>query len=186
MLRPSAELALLEAVSVIAAQSKHLVTYNGKSFDLPLLRTRYRLAGLTDPFASHGHLDLVHWVRRMRPTQWPDARLGTIESRQFGLTRHQDLPGEAIPIAWQQWLRDGNATDLRRVPAHNRLDLLSLYGTLQIALMNRETDLFRPAGGATQGYREKTPLLQADPRARLDNIHSILRAAGASREAKLV
>ena len=103
-----------------------LVTFNGRSFDGPLLAARYRLAGLADPFAELEHVDLLHATRRSFKHCWPDCRLQTVEQRLLGVRRVGDLPGCEAPRAWFDWVRHGRDEALAAVCAHNRQDLLSL------------------------------------------------------------
>ena len=108
------------------------VTFNGKSFDAPLLATRYRLAGRRAPFAALAHLDLLHPARRAFAGRLDDCRLGTLERNLLGLEREGDLPGHEAPRAWFDWLRRGESVSLARVLDHNRLDLLSLAALLPV------------------------------------------------------
>ena len=112
--RIGGESALLAHAAGWLRPEERLVSYNGKSFDLPLLATRYRLAGLADPFAGRDHLDLLHRVRRAYAGRWQDCRLASAERRLLGIERHDDLPGSQAPEAWLQWLRTGRSTGDRR------------------------------------------------------------------------
>ncbi|MGD8588290.1 MAG: ribonuclease H-like domain-containing protein [Chromatiales bacterium] len=103
-----------------------LVSYNGKSYDLPLLLTRYRMQALPHPFTALPHLDLLHPVRRLFGRSWPDCRLATLEQHLLGLSRHHDLPGAEAPTAWFDYVRKGDGERLIRVVEHNRQDVLSL------------------------------------------------------------
>jgi uncharacterized protein len=107
-----------------------LVSYNGKSYDAPLLATRYRLARLDNPLAGLVHLDLLHPVRRRWRGDWPNCRLATAEARLLGVEREDDLPGAEAPRAWLDYLRGDSARNLRRVYEHNAQDLRSLAGIL--------------------------------------------------------
>ena len=107
-----------------------LVSYNGKSYDAPLLAARYRLARLPSPLAGRDHIDLLHPVRRRYRGRWENCRLATIEQRVLGVVREDDLPGAQAPRAWLDYLRGGPATDLRRVAQHNAQDLRSLAALL--------------------------------------------------------
>ncbi|MBN8713164.1 MAG: ribonuclease H-like domain-containing protein [Xanthomonadales bacterium] len=107
-----------------------LVSYNGKSYDAPLLATRYRLARLPNPLIGLRHLDLLHPVRRHWKGVWANCRLATAEHRLLGVVREDDLPGAQAPAAWLHYLRGGSAANLRRVLQHNAQDLKSLAGIL--------------------------------------------------------
>jgi len=124
--RFAAEAAMLAAAAQDVRTSDRLLSYNGKSYDLPLLAARFRMQGLDDPFAALPHLDLLHPVRRLFGKHWPDCRLLTLEQRLLGFTRRDDLPGSEAPAAWFDYLRRGDSERLLRVVAHNRQDLLSL------------------------------------------------------------
>ncbi|HTO47492.1 MAG TPA: ribonuclease H-like domain-containing protein [Burkholderiales bacterium] len=128
----AAEGALVERVRERMALAGVLVTFNGKSFDLPLLKTRARLAGtdlLTDGLA---HLDLLHVTRRLLHAGWPDCRLRTAEARALRLERPDDLPGAEAPAAWRRWLERGDTSQLARVADHNRADLLALVALMAV------------------------------------------------------
>lgn len=126
------ERALLEQLVATLRTHDCLVTFNGKSFDLPLLRARARLAGIAWSDESAHHLDLLHVTRRRLREGWPDCRLRTAEERALGYARTDDFPGADVPAAWQRWLQHGDATPLPRILDHNREDLLSLAGLLAV------------------------------------------------------
>jgi uncharacterized protein len=142
------EAAMLAECAGVLAGTDLMVSYNGKSFDLPLLRDRRRLQrgpALPEP----PHLDLLHPTRRLFRKTWPDCRLATAERRLLGLTRADDLPGSEAPRAWRDYLAGAPADDLARVLRHNLLDVLSLL-VLGPALVRALHD---------------PPALGADPRA---------------------
>ncbi len=126
----AAETAMLRTFASWLADDTVLVSYNGKCYDSPLLKTRYRLARLPDPLTGLGHLDLLHPVRRHWKGQWENCRLATAERELLGVVREDDLPGSEAPAAWLTYLRGGSARNLRRVLAHNNQDLKSLAGVL--------------------------------------------------------
>ena len=109
-----------------------LISYNGKSFDRPLLDTRCRMHRLAAQWQDREHLDLLHPVRRAFDSQWPDCRLQSAERRLLGLRRDDDLPGAEAPAAWLDFLRAGDARRLAGVVQHNRQDLLSLAELLPV------------------------------------------------------
>lgn len=124
------EAALLQAAAAWSAGRQYLVTFNGKSFDAPLLATRYRLARLPDPFASLHHVDLFHPTRRAFRSQWPDCRLQTAEQHLLGFQREHDLPAHLVPETWFAFVRRGTTQKLPALLAHNRWDLVSLVALL--------------------------------------------------------
>ena len=126
----AAEAAMLRAFAGWLSEDTVLVSYNGKSYDAPLLATRYRLARLPNPLTGLGHLDLLHPVRRQWKGAWENCRLATVERQLLGVVREDDLPGSEAPAAWLTYLRGGSANNLRRVAHHNAQDLKSLAGVL--------------------------------------------------------
>jgi uncharacterized protein YprB with RNaseH-like and TPR domain len=126
----AAEAAMLREFARWLEPGHVLVSYNGKSYDAPLLATRYRLARLPSPLAGRAHVDLLHPCRRRYRGVWENCRLATIEHRVLGVVREDDLPGAQAPRAWLDYLRGGAATDLRRVATHNAQDLRSLAALL--------------------------------------------------------
>ena len=125
-----AETAMLRTFATWLRPDTVLVSYNGKCYDAPLLKTRYRLARLPDPLSGLGHLDLLHPVRRHWKSVWENCRLATAERELLGVVREDDLPGSEAPAAWLSFLRGGSAVNLRRVLVHNSQDLKSLAGVL--------------------------------------------------------
>lgn len=134
----AAEAALYAQVREAAAVRRCLVTYNGKSFDAPLVRSRCRLARAPDPLADLAHLDLLHATRRRLARGWPDCRLRTAEARALGFVRVGDLPGSLVPEAFRRFMRHGETAPLPAILEHNRNDLLTLAALL--APLGEHTD----------------------------------------------
>lgn len=126
----SAERDLLVAFADTLHADIILASYNGKSYDAPLLATRFRLARLRNPLVGLEHIDLLYPTRRSYRGRWENCRLATIERQLLGIVREDDLPGSEAPAAWLGYLRGGSARNLRRVADHNRQDLASLAGLL--------------------------------------------------------
>ncbi|GAB2518005.1 ribonuclease H-like domain-containing protein [Lysobacter humi (ex Lee et al. 2017)] len=122
----AAERAMLREFASWLAPSTVLASYNGRSYDAPLLRTRYRLARLPDALHGLDHLDLLHPSRRRWRGRWENCRLATIEREALRILREDDLPGSQAPAAWLSFLRGGASTNLRRVAEHNRQDVATL------------------------------------------------------------
>jgi hypothetical protein len=119
------EPALLAALEPLVRGMDGLVTYNGASFDLPLLETRFVLGRRRWPEAVF-HLDLLPAARRLWSASLPDCRLGTVEQHALGFVRQADLPGALIPSVYFEYLRRKAPGELPRVFEHNRHDILSL------------------------------------------------------------
>lgn len=108
-----------------------LVTYNGRAFDYPLLRTRYRLFRRDDPPIGI-HLDLLPVVRRLLKFYIPDRSLTSVEATLLQKPRDNDIPGEMIPGVYQMFLRFGEIGRLPDVFEHNLRDLLSLVDLVHL------------------------------------------------------
>lgn len=127
----SGEAAMLAEFARWIQPDSVLVSYNGRSYDAPLLAARYRLQRLPDPIKPCAHVDLLHPVRRTYRGRWENCRLATIERRLLQIVREDDLPGSEAPAAWRSWLRQGLSTNLLRVLEHNRQDVITLARLLR-------------------------------------------------------
>lgn len=116
---------LLDVWVDMLAGSSMLVSFNGKSFDMPMLRDRLGLHGITQP-SEPPHLDLLHHARRRWRKELPDCRLQTLEWKICGRRRSGDIPGEEIPAVYHRFVRTGEARDMLTVFHHNALDLITL------------------------------------------------------------
>lgn len=122
----------VEEGSVLAALAAHLdefdvlVTYNGKSYDQPLLENRYRFASRNSPFARLHHFDLLHGARRLWKLRLESCRLVELEEHILGFHREGDLPGELIPHVYFDYLRSREAQQLVPIFHHNAIDILTL------------------------------------------------------------
>ncbi|MET0547781.1 MAG: ribonuclease H-like domain-containing protein [Xanthomonas sp.] len=126
-----AEKAMLEAFRAWLRPGTVLSSYNGRCYDAPLLKTRYRLARCADPLSALDHVDLLHPTRRRYRGTWENCKLATIERQLLRVVREDDLPGSEAPAAWLGYLRGGSARNLRRVAAHNHQDVVTLALLLQ-------------------------------------------------------
>ncbi|MBN1428246.1 MAG: ribonuclease H-like domain-containing protein [Anaerolineae bacterium] len=124
---PSEEAALLDAIHDIVGQDGGLVTFNGRSFDVPLLLNRYILARRSTHLGSLPNLDLLPPARRLWKRRLPSCALGALERDILGIPRtSEDIPGWLIPTLYQQYLQTGNAREMLRVFYHNEQDILSM------------------------------------------------------------
>ena len=123
----TAERALLEGVADAANAASGVVTYNGKSFDLPLIETRFMFHRMETPFAGVPHVDMLHPARRLwRSGADEGCRLTSMEEALLGHVREGDVPGFEIPSRYFHYVRTSDARPLNAVLEHNRLDLLAL------------------------------------------------------------
>jgi uncharacterized protein len=103
-----------------------LITYNGRTYDQPLLETRFRMVRQRPPFASLEHLDLLHGARRLWNLRFDSCRLVDLENQILGVERQGDLPGELIPYVYFEYLRRHEIFRLLPIFHHNALDILTL------------------------------------------------------------
>jgi uncharacterized protein YprB with RNaseH-like and TPR domain len=128
------EAPMLARVRQRLEQASMLVTFNGKSFDMPLLRTRFVMARMEAP-PCPPHLDLLHVARRIHgKTLKQSCRLVALEREVLGFERHDDIEGGDIAACYLHFLRTGDARSLMQVVEHNAWDvvamaaLVGLYG----------------------------------------------------------
>ena len=129
------EAAMLRGLAEDLRGFKHLVTYNGRTFDAPLLEARYRLNREPYPLAEWAHLDLLHPARRLWKERLESCRLQFLETELLGLHRYGDVPGADIPRIYFDYVRSRgrDARALAAVLEHNRLDVLSLAALAVLA-----------------------------------------------------
>jgi len=127
----AAEDAMLATFARWLQPSTVFCSYNGRSYDAPLLKTRYRLARQRCPISALDHVDLLYPTRRRYRGTWENCKLSTIERQLLRVVREDDLPGSEAPGAWLRFLRGGDAVNLRRVADHNHQDVVTLALLLQ-------------------------------------------------------
>lgn len=145
----AAESAMLAEFARWLQPSTVFSSYNGRCYDAPLLKTRYRLARQRCPITPLDHVDLLFPTRRRYRGTWENCRLATIERQLLEIVREDDLPGSEAPAAWLNYLRGGSAVNLRRVADHNHQDVvtLSLLMLRLVAEERRERETLALAGG---------------------------------------
>lgn len=127
MRSPVEEPALLSALLERLAAFEAVVTFNGKSFDLPLLNTRFTLNSLPNPFGAMDHIDLLHLARRLWRERLPSRALSTLEQDILGFRRDlEEVPGYLIPQYYFDYLSNHDARPLSGVFYHNVYDIVSL------------------------------------------------------------
>lgn len=102
------------------------VTFNGKTFDMPLLESRYTLCRLRDHWRELDQLDLLHPARRVWKLRLQSCRLSNLEERVLGVRRENDLPGSEAPERFFRYLQTGDFSLLEEVIDHNLQDVVTL------------------------------------------------------------
>jgi uncharacterized protein YprB with RNaseH-like and TPR domain len=108
------------------AKRKGLITFNGKAFDWNLLISRFIFNRIKCRQSSPMHLDLLHISRAIWKRNLESCRLISLEENLLGFKRTDDIPGYLIPPAYFKYLDDRDASDMKRVLEHNRLDIISM------------------------------------------------------------
>lgn len=124
----SEEHALLVTLAERMAERPVLVTFNGKSFDWPLLETRYRMTRKLVPPTPRAHLDFLHPSRNLWRIRLGSVRLAELEKHVLGWDRGADLISAMIPQFYFDYLRGGSSEPLMQIFLHNQMDLRGLAG----------------------------------------------------------
>lgn len=137
---PSGERAMLDALGRIFDDASMVVTYNGRTFDVPFMETRWAFHRREAPTGGLAHFDMLPPARRLwsrRELMTPDdegCSLGALERRVLDFHRSGDVPGFEIPARYFQFLRSGDVSVIDGVLDHNRHDLVSLAAIMAQAL----------------------------------------------------
>jgi uncharacterized protein YprB with RNaseH-like and TPR domain len=121
---PSQEPRALQQLRGYLERARVLISFNGRSFDAPLLKNRLMLNRESPCIDDIAHLDLLPPCRRMFRQRLTNCRLGTLERDLLGFHRHNDLDGSEAPRVYNDWLRTGHPGDLPLLLEHNKLDVL--------------------------------------------------------------
>ncbi|UCH03062.1 MAG: ribonuclease H-like domain-containing protein [Candidatus Bathyarchaeota archaeon] len=115
--------ALWEFISHLTEKTA-LITFNGRSFDVPFIRERLGFYGMVRPL-NNPHFDLLHFSRRAWRDQLPDCQLGTLE-KHLGVQRDVDIPSALVPEFYETYLKTGNVGPLVAIVEHNKQDLITM------------------------------------------------------------
>lgn len=127
--QPGEEAPMLERLRERLGCATCVISYNGKSFDWPLLRTRYVMNRLEPPELPP-HIDLLHCARRVFKARLPEVSLTAVEEGVLGLGRIEDIGGGQIPETYTRFLAGAPGAVLNPVIEHNAHDLISLAALL--------------------------------------------------------
>jgi uncharacterized protein YprB with RNaseH-like and TPR domain len=158
---PSYERALLQRVAERFEAASLIISFNGKSFDRPLLEARMLMNRLP-PLPERPHLDLLHVARRLHRERLGRCSLKRLESQVLGFERGPDLDGSQVAAVYGHFLRSSDAAGVAAVVAHNLWDVTSMLGLVGL-------------------YGQRCPPLAAPD---LAGLARTLRRAGATREAE--
>ena len=117
---------LLREVQQALADCDVICTFNGRSFDLPLLRDRFLMNRLSPACLEKPHIDLLHIARRVFKLRLRRCNLGSLEEQVLGIPREGDLPGSEVPQRYFDYLKTGDFRLLEDVLRHNGQDIASL------------------------------------------------------------
>lgn len=121
------EPAMLWSLDQLLTERPALITFNGRSFDLPLLDGRFLLNRMVSDLCERPHIDLLLPARRLWRQRFDSCALSALEQTLLGLQRSQeDVPGWLIPSLYNEFLLTGDGREMARVFYHNRIDLLSM------------------------------------------------------------
>lgn len=122
----SDEAAMLEALMDEFSEKRTIVSYNGRAFDIPILRDRLIINRVGREVPQAGHIDLLHGTRRLYKRRLADCSLTNVERELLAFYRQEDVPGFLVPSVYFDWVGQENLDLMPGVMEHNCLDILSL------------------------------------------------------------
>jgi uncharacterized protein YprB with RNaseH-like and TPR domain len=181
LISPAGEKTLLGALGKAFGEASMLVSYNGRSFDVPLMEMRWAFHRETSPFGDLPHFDMLSPARRLwsrrdagEPGEDASCSLSTLERDVLGFHRLDDVPGFEIPSKYFQFLRTGDAQAIHGVLDHHRHDIVSLA-----VLMSHALRLAREGPDLCRTDHEVVALGRVYERAALSDPSMIERAIAA-------
>ncbi len=124
------ELAALKSFYQKIKDKRAVLTFNGKSFDIPFLERRFNYYG-ENKSLEHAHFDLYHFSKRVWSNRLPNYKLSTIEREVIGIERKTDIPSSLVPEFYKTYREEKNPGPLIPILEHNRQDILSLSSILE-------------------------------------------------------
>ncbi len=145
------EHSILHELSARLSERPVLITFNGKSFDWPLLENRFTMTRAIPTPRLAAHLDLLHparalWKLRLGSVRLVDLERDVLDAPRLGWHREEDVLSSLIPQHYFDYLRGGPAAPLAAVVRHNQMDLRGLA-----AIMGRIDALLTAANRADDG-----------------------------------
>ena len=140
------EVPMLQAAADQLRRRSILVTFNGKSFDWPLLESRLILSGIPPIHWEDTHLDLLPAARRLWSARLPDCSLSTLEKEILSQRRTDDIPGSMIPHIYLDFLKSRRPGRMRQVLQHNEWDIAAMAALLvHFAALYHDPEIDRDA-----------------------------------------
>jgi uncharacterized protein YprB with RNaseH-like and TPR domain len=128
---PIEETAQLHALSEFVGSKQGIVTFNGKTFDVPLLNSRYTINSDLSPFKTLANIDLLPLARSLWRDQLQSRKLTELERHILGFQRAQeDVPGWMVPSLYFDYIKNGDARPIKSVFYHNAMDIISMAALL--------------------------------------------------------
>jgi uncharacterized protein len=150
---PGEEAAMLTYLQELLGACSAIVSYNGRTFDWPIIRNRFVMNRLRLMKEEPLHLDFLYPSRSLWRNTLESCRLSRVEEDRLGIFREEDVPGSLAPTLYFQYLAEGNAEVLRGVFEHNERDIMTL-ATLAVHLAKAiEGELETEAMDAEEAYR---------------------------------
>jgi uncharacterized protein YprB with RNaseH-like and TPR domain len=157
---PGEERPLLERIAERVSAASLIVTFNGKAFDLPVLRGRFVMNGMRE-LPERPHLDLLHVARRIHKARIGTCTLKALESEVLGFVRDADIDGGDVAPRYGHYLRTGDEGVLRAVVDHNAWDVVSMAALLGLYGEPLESLHSRDLLGLARTYRRAKALDEA-------------------------
>lgn len=139
--------AMLSELQQLFGKHGNFVTFNGKSFDINLLQSRFISNRFRPHFSDFPHLDLLYPARRVWGLKLESCRLSSLEENVLGEHREDDIPGAMIPSVYFKYLEDKNASEIKKVILHNQLDVLAMVSLLARLSAMMKSPLSETDGG---------------------------------------
>ena len=120
------EAAMLCETAARLRRCKLLVSFNGRAFDVPLLRSRFLMVRQKEDAIPRFHADVLFPARRLWKLRLQNCRLSHLEEALLGIRREDDLPGALVPQTYFQYLKNRDFSPVERIMRHNQQDIVSL------------------------------------------------------------
>ena len=122
----SEEPAMLRTLDQLMKRFSVLCTFNGRTFDVPLLKSRFLMNRIPAEHFPEAHADVLYPARRLWKLRLKRCTLGHLEEQLLQVHRDDDLPGALVPQTYFQYLKDGEFGPIKRILEHNKQDIVSL------------------------------------------------------------